>query len=529
MDNKLLWERYKKFLCACPSVGLTLDISRMTFSDDFFPRFEPLIRKAYESMKAIESGVVANPDENRMVGHYWLRTPSLAPSSEISDQISSTLVAIKDFAYAVHASKIKPRKRSRFSKFISIGIGGSALGPQLVSDALGTPNDILAPSFIDNTDPDGIDRLLARMKHDELDDTLVIVISKSGGTVETRNGMVEIANAYKKAGLFFERHAVAITEVGSALDDIAINNGWIARFPMWNWVGGRSSITSAVGLVPMALQGINIQEFLNGASRCDELTRSSSTLSNPAALLALMWYHATDGKGAKDMVVLPYKDRLQLFSRYLQQLVMESLGKEKDLLGNVVNQGISVYGNKGTTDQHAYVQQLRDGLNNFFVTFIEVLRDRSSNSLPMEPDVTSGDYLSSFLQGTRNALYEKNRQSLTISLDRIDAQSLGALIALFERAVGFYASLINVNAYHQPGVESGKKMAGSIIALQRQCLDLLRRNPGKAFSADELSRSLGCEDQAEAVYKILEHAAANVDHGIKRNSAAKPFESLFSL
>ena len=101
------------------------------------------------------------------------------------------------------------------------------------------------------------------------------------------------------------------------------------------------------------------------------------TLENPAALLALMWYHVGNGRGQKDMVVLPYKDRLLFFSRYLQQLVMESLGKEKDLAGNVVHQGIAVYGNKGSTDQHAYVQQLREGVNNFFATFIEVLKDRS--------------------------------------------------------------------------------------------------------------------------------------------------------
>src|SRR5258705_1007981 len=116
--------------------------------------------------------------------------------------------------------------------------------------------------------------------------------------------------------------------------------------------------------------------MLAGAAAMDAVTRKKSSRDNPAALLALMWYWATDGRGTKDMVVLPYKDRLLLFSRYLQQLVMESLGKEKDLEGRVVNQGISVYGNKGSTDQHAYVQQLRDGVPNFFVTFVEVAKDR---------------------------------------------------------------------------------------------------------------------------------------------------------
>ena len=114
-----------------------------------------------------------------------------------------------------------------------------------------------------------------------------------------------------------------------------------------------------------------------------------------------MWYYAGNGRGEKDMVILPYKDRLMLFSKYLQQLVMESLGKEKDLDGNVVHQGIAVYGNKGSTDQHAYVQQLRDGVLNFFVTFVEVRKDRAAQPFEVEEGVTSGDYLQGFLRGTR--------------------------------------------------------------------------------------------------------------------------------
>ena len=136
---------------------------------------------------------------------------------------------------------------------------------------------------------------------------------------------------------------------------------------------------SAVGLLPAALQGIDIDQMLAGARSCDALTRLNNVNANPSALLAAMWYNCCNGKGEKDMVILPYKDRLELFSRYLQQLIMESLGKEKDLSGNVVHQGIAVYGNKGSTDQHAYVQQLRDGVSNFFVTFIEVQKDRSTD------------------------------------------------------------------------------------------------------------------------------------------------------
>jgi glucose-6-phosphate isomerase len=227
------------------------------------------------------------------------------------------------------------------------------------------------------------------------------------------------------------------------------------------------------------------------------------------------------------MVVLPYKDRLLLFSRYLQQLVMESLGKEKDLSGKTVNQGISVYGNKGTTDQHAYVQQLRDGVNNFFATFIKVMTDRDSVSLEVEPGVTSGDYLHAFLQGTRNALHENGRESVTISAEKLDAQSIGALIALYERAVGFYASLVNINAYHQPGVEAGKKMSDEVIKLQTDVLSYLRRNAGNAFTAEAAAQAVRAEEKAETVFMILEHASANRDQKITKFAGDNAFEAKY--
>jgi len=528
MTNKTLWERYKQYLCICPSIGLTLDISRMNFPADYLARMEPEIQKAYSAMEALEAGAIANPDENRMVGHYWLRSPDLAPTSEIRQEIKDTIAAIKSFAFSVHAGKIYPRKRARFTHVLSIGIGGSALGPQFIADAFGTKSDKMKPCFIDNTDPDGIDRVLAEIG-DNLDNTLTIVISKSGGTVETRNGMLEVASAYRKAGLSFERHAVAVTGVGSKLYNISKSGGWLAIFPMWDWIGGRTSIMSAVGLLPAAIQGVSIEGLLKGAALCDEITRGKETRSNPSALLALAWYHATNGRGAKDMVILPYKDRLMLFPKYLQQLVMESLGKEQDLSGRVVNQGIAVYGNKGTTDQHAYVQQLREGVNNFFATFIGVLYDHDEPSLEVDPGVTSGDYLNAYLLGTRNALYDNGRESVTIMIERIDPQSIGALIALYERAVGFYATLVNINAYHQPGVEAGKKMAGAVIALQGKILAHLRKNPGASFTAEEVAKAIDAEDSVETVYIILDHASVNQDHRVQKMPTALVFDSRYMI
>ena len=516
MNASELWNRYRKYYCRVDSIDLSLDISRMHFDDTFPASMEPAMQKAFKEMDALESGAIANPDEKRMVGHYWLRAPELAPTKEITQEISGTVASIQKFAADVHAGKIGPPRAERFTQVLSIGIGGSALGPEFVSDALGNPGaDRMKMHFIDNTDPDGIARTLETLKG-LLSETLVIVISKSGGTPDTRNGMLVVAEAYRAANLSFPSHAVAVTMAGSQMDKLAASEKWLARFPMFDWVGGRTSELSSVGLLPAALQGIDIVGMLGGAADCDAATRAHDTRRNPAALMALMWYVATDGKGKKDMVVLPYKDRLLLFSRYLQQLVMESLGKQLDLDGKRVEQGIAVYGNKGSTDQHAFVQQLRDGVNNFFVTFVRVLESGGS-SVEVEPGVTAGDYLHGFFVGTREALYGNDRQSMTITVRRVDARTIGALIALFERAVGLYASLIHINAYHQPGVEAGKKAAAAVLALQAKVHAALSSTPQ---TAEQVAAAIGEADSAESVYLILEHLTA--DGRAKGRSGAGP-------
>ena len=501
------WNRFTQYSYHNAQLGFALDYSRIPFPDTFLAGMEPAIQKAYAAMKQLEAGAIANPDENRMVGHYWLRASKLAPSADLTKAIDDSLAQIRAFAADVHTGRLLGSTGKKFTQLLVVGIGGSALGPQLVNHALGQPGaDKMAVSFFDNTDPDGIDYVLAQLAG-KLPETLVVVISKSGGTVETRNGMLEAAAAFKAAGLDFAKHFVAVTGDGSKLDQIAIAQGWLTRFPMWDWVGGRTSELCTVGLLPAALQGIDTDAMLAGAAAMDAVTRSTVTAENPAALLALMWHYETGGRGAKDMVILPYKDRLLLFSRYLQQLVMESLGKEFDLAGNVVNQGIAVYGNKGSTDQHAYVQQLREGVNNFFVTFIEVLKDRASASMQVEPGITTGDYLLGFYLGTRDALTEKDRHSVTVTVNELNARTLGLMIALYERAVGLYATLVNINAYHQPGVEAGKKAATAVIDLQQKLVAALKAAPGQHYTAEAAAHAVG--GNPELAYKILDHLAAN--------------------
>jgi len=520
MDATALWQRYQKWLYFHEGLGFYLDVSRMRFDDAFVEALQPKFEKAFADMVELEKGAIANPDENRMVGHYWLRNPDLAPTPELQKEIVNTIEQIEAFSEKIHTGGIHPPKAPRFTDIISIGIGGSALGPEFVAEALAPDFPPLAIHFIDNADPAGIDRILTHLRN-RLSSTLVLVISKSGGTPEPRNGMIEVKKAYAGQNLDFANYAIAITMPGSKLDELAKSESWLARFPMFDWVGGRTSELSAVGQVPAALQGIDIRAMLEGAKEMDDATRIPVVQQNPAALLALSWYYSGNGRGEKDMVVLPYKDSLLLFSRYLQQLVMESLGKEKDLDGNIVHQGIAVYGNKGSTDQHAYVQQLRDGVANFFVTFIEVLEDRKGQSPEIDPGITSGDYLSGFLQGTRQALYENHRDSITVTIPQVNPRTVGALIALYERAVGFYGSLVNVNTYHQPGVEAGKKAAAVILDLQKQVIDILQTEKSD-LSLEEVAQKAGASDQIEAIYKILRHLHANQRGVVLHGDPAQP-------
>src|SRR5205814_3870462 len=237
------------------------------------------------------SGAIANPDEKRMVGHYWLRNPALAPNAEFRADIEETNKRIKRFAADVHTGKIVAENGERFTHLLLIGIGGSALGPQFVADALGSSHDPMDIYFFDNTDPDGFERVFDKIGK-FFSQTLVVVVSNSDGTKETRNGMVEVEAKFKQKGLRFDKHAVAVTGVGSELDKYAEKNEWLARFPMHDWIGGRTSVMSAVGLLPMALEGFNIDDFLAGAAAMDERTRIPDGTQNAAMLLALMWYYA---------------------------------------------------------------------------------------------------------------------------------------------------------------------------------------------------------------------------------------------
>lgn len=251
---------YAQQLVRYPELGISLDFSKLPLDDAFLSSMQGRIDRAFADMKALESGAIANPDEKRMVGHYWLRNSSLAPTPELKAAIDDPLADVKAFGRDVLDGKITPPRAEQYSAALVIGIGGSALGPELVADAI--PAAGLDMFFLDNTDPDGMYRVLESLP---LEETLVIVISKSGGTPETRNGMLVAQDFFRKNGLEFAPQAVAVTGTGSRLDKTAEAEGWLRRFPMEDWVGGRTSVMSVVGLVPAVLQGVNVDDLLEGA------------------------------------------------------------------------------------------------------------------------------------------------------------------------------------------------------------------------------------------------------------------------
>lgn len=416
-----------------------------------FDKYQTRFLEVLKLMLNLEAGEKANKTEDRMVGHYWLRNPKIAPNSSICDAILSEQKKIQTFF-----------RECDYENLFYVGIGGSGLGPALIFDCFKhrTSKKVI---IFDNVDPEGV---AINLSGQNLSRTLVCVTSKSGTTTETLVVKDFLKSAFQKQGLVFENHAVAITMEETPLWKEA--SSWLTRFKIWDWVGGRTSIFSAVGLSVLCFLGLNDTAFLEGAAFMDTQTRLNNLFNNPAAIIAyaLVYCHEL---GKKNLCILPYSDRLQLFSKYLQQLFMESLGKTRQ---DGEKFGVTVYGNKGTTDQHSFVQQLRQGIDDFLAIFIRRLEPEISidnSCLQYEMD----RYLDAFFLGTRKALSEAKREHVTLTVPCIDEYWLGSLIALFERVVGFYAFHFDINAYDQPGVEAGKKAAKEFLENKTNLKEIL--------------------------------------------------------
>ena len=438
---------------------------------------------AISGMQRLEAGDFVNFTENRQVGHYWLRAPELAPTQEVRQAITSSWQAIEEI-------ECDPD-----GQIVLLGIGGSALGAQLMHSALQTPGR--TPDFVclDNCDPQGISDALGRIDPRR---ARVVVASKSGRTNETLLALTAMRAHFDDAGVDFKAAAIAVTEDGSHLSHLSKH--WSTQYPVWSWVGGRTSLLSPVGLVPLALLGFDWRAALEGAALCDEWTRSSKPSENPALLLAQAWMYRKQERGLHTIVFQPYRDRLTLLSKYFQQLIMESIGKRLNRSGQDVLEGLTVLGNKGSTDQHSLMQQLIEGQDDTMVHFLETF-EHDTSLVAHESGLTC-DHLLCALRGCRDALSQNGRANITLSLPRVDARSLGATVALFERAVGYYAFMADINAYDQPAVEHGKVAARGHLVTLAQLTKLLGDEPMNVGTA---ASAVG--QPVEVVWRLLTHLA----------------------
>ena len=364
------------------------------------------------------------------------------------------------------------RIRKTCDYFVVLGIGGSALGPIAVFNALKhsyyneLPKRVRkGPKFyvLDNVDPEHMNALFDVI---DLDKTVFNVITKSGATSETMSQYLVVMDMLtQKLGDKAKEHIIATTsESKGNLIKLAQKEGF-ETFYIPDGVGGRFSELSPVGLLPAAVVGIDIAELLRGAREMDEKCKTNDLWRNPALALATLQYISME-KGKNIGVMMPYADSLKYIADWYAQLWAESLGKEVDNDGKVVNVGQTPVKALGVTDQHSQVQLYNEGPFDKVIAFIEVGTFRSDVTIPNGckefPDVnflcghTLAELVNSELFATRYALTKRHRANYTIHLDKVDEYHIGALLYLMQLQTAYAGAMLNINTYNQPGVEGGK-------------------------------------------------------------------------
>lgn len=470
-----------------PQSGFELDYSSFEASVSFAsPDCQEKTHRALSDLHRIEAGETVNYTEGRAVDHYNLRhVAELVAGKSLEKSLAMWEHVVRTID-SLHWSQ-------RFDSVIFNGIGGSYLGPLMMLVAMRK----LHPKFrfLANTDPESFQAVIGSAPDPHR--ILMVHMSKSGSTAETK-GNLEAFLAVAPG-----ENNIAITIDGSFLHKLAMERGFAAIFPMNVETGGRTSVWSAIGAVPCAFAGVDFGQFLRGASHMDELTRCSSAENNPALILSLC---IDSVRPRKNMIYLCYHDALSEYAHYLQQLYMESLGKE-----HPSPQGQTVFGGVGTGEQHAFMQQVQKGVHDAFVRFLHV-RGRQ-HDFPNEKAGSMGRQLLSFVRGTQNALQQNGRQFLSESIARCDEFNLGMCIALEERVVSFLAAFWKINAYDQPGVEDGKKAADQMNALSKAIEQAIRSSgtSGQEGTAGELFPTSANKLFADTrgVEMILEDIAAN--------------------
>ena len=422
------------------------------------------IQKEFDNYKDRIAEIITNLNGNKDKRGQGLQWMNLGYSEE-------TVWYVKEYAALVE---------NRFENILVLGIGGSALGGLAVTEALLKPywnllsseqrNNFPRIFFLDNIDPDGIVGLLDVL---DLSKTLVNVITKSGSTAETMSQFMIIKDRLEKElGDDYRKNIVATTDKNiGVLRQIAEQEGY-KTFVVPDDVGGRFSVFSAVGLLPFALVGLDIDEIVRGVKDMDLALKNTDINENIAAQNALIHYLLDTQKGKKISVMMPYSSRLKYVSDWYVQLWAESLGKEKNLDGEYVNNGPTPIKAVGATDQHSQIQLYNEGPNDKIINFIRVEEFDTNLEIPKIFEYTGigylggktiNDLINAEADATRVTLADYNKPTVTISIPKINGYYVAQLLYMLEVQTAIAGALYNINAFDQPGVEQAKNYTYALM------------------------------------------------------------------
>lgn len=422
------------------------------------------IEKEFEDYKVKIAQIIADLNKKKDKPGQWLQWMNLGYNEE-------TVWLVKEYASLV---------RNRFENILVLGIGGSALGGIAVTEALLKPYWNLLPEekrdnfprifFLDNIDPDQITGLLDLL---DLKKTLVNVITKSGSTAETMSQYMIVKDIMERElGDDYRKNIIATTDKKTGiLRQLADQEGY-KTFVVPDDVGGRFSVFSAVGLLPFALVGIDIDEIISGIKDMDLALKNTDILENIAAQNALIHYLMDVHKGKKLSVMMPYSSRLKYISDWYVQLWAESLGKEVNNDGMKVNCGPTPIKALGATDQHSQIQLYNEGPNDKIINFIRVEEFDNIVKIPKIFEYTGIGYLggktinnllNAEADATKVALVDFERPNITISLPKVNGYYIAQLLYMLEVQTAIAGELYNINTFNQPGVEQAKNYTYALM------------------------------------------------------------------
>ncbi|HAX7493938.1 TPA: glucose-6-phosphate isomerase [Escherichia coli] len=486
-------DRFSKFSATFDDQML-VDYSKNRITEETLAKLQDLAKECdlAGAIKSMFSGEKINRTENRAVLHVALRnrsnTPILVDGKDVMPEVNAVLEKMRTFSEAIISGEWKGYTGKAITDVVNIGIGGSDLGPYMVTEALRPYKNHLNMHFVSNVDGTHIAEVLKKVNPET---TLFLVASKTFTTQETMTNAHSARDWFLKAAgdeKHVAKHFAALSTNAKAVGEFGIDTA--NMFEFWDWVGGRYSLWSAIGLsIVLSIGFDNFVELLSGAHAMDKHFSTTPAEKNLPVLLALIgiWYN--NFFGAETEAILPYDQYMHRFAAYFQQGNMESNGKYVDRNGNVVDYqtGPIIWGEPGTNGQHAFYQLIHQGtkmvpcdfiapaithnplsdhhqklLSNFFAQTEALAFGKSREVVEQEyrdqgKDPATLDYVVPF------KVFEGNRPTNSILLREITPFSLGALIALYEHKIFTQGVILNIFTFDQWGVELGKQLANRIL------------------------------------------------------------------